>query len=28
MLRDAALKIGERVTPFKRLVAATLTGAR
>jgi 2-polyprenyl-6-methoxyphenol hydroxylase-like FAD-dependent oxidoreductase len=28
MLRDAALKIGERVTPFKRLVAASLTGAR
>lgn len=28
MLREAALKIGERVTPFKRLVAASLTGAR
>jgi 2-polyprenyl-6-methoxyphenol hydroxylase-like FAD-dependent oxidoreductase len=28
LLRDAFLRIGERVTPFKKLVAATLTGAQ
>lgn len=28
LLRDAFLGIGQRVTPFKKLVAATLTGAR
>lgn len=27
VLRDALLNIGERITPFKRLVAASLTGA-
>ena len=28
LLRDGLLAIGERVTPFKRLIAASLTGAR
>lgn len=28
LLRNAFLRIGERVTPFKQLVAATLTGVR
>lgn len=28
MLRDALIGFGQRVTPFKKLVAATLTGAR
>lgn len=28
LLRDAFLGLGERVTPFKKLVAASLTGAR
>lgn len=28
MLRDALIGVGQRITPFKKLVAATLTGAR
>jgi ubiquinone biosynthesis UbiH/UbiF/VisC/COQ6 family hydroxylase len=28
LLRDAALRIGERLTPFKRLIAASLVGER